>query len=228
MSTIERARFRPSRSLATVSDEGEVRVVAVMFADLSGFTAVAEKLAPPALATWLGRYLDAIAEPVLRHDGTVEQVVGDGVLAIFAPATGPATAAATDHVRAAASCALEVAAAVAVLNRRLRAEGWPAVGVRIGLHIGPVVTARLSAGRLGLGTLAGDAINTAARLQQQARGPGRDTDAGTRIVVSDGFRAAMGEGWAVRRLGTMTLRGKRQRITAWQLRAEVEPVALAA
>jgi adenylate cyclase len=228
MSMIERSRSRPGCSLGVLAgDGGEVGVATVMFADISGFTAIAETMAPATLAVWLGRFLDAIAEPVLRHGGRIEQVLGDGVLATFAPAGGRVTPGAmTRHARAAAACALEVAEAVAALNRRLRADGWPTAGLRIGLHVGPVATARLGAGRQGLSTITGDAVNTAARLQQRCRLEGAEVA----IVVSDAFRLAIGEGWATQRLGAMALKGKRAPVTAWRLhgRKAAPVLALAA
>jgi adenylate cyclase len=139
---------------------GERREVTVMFADLSGFTALSGRVDPETLTTVTNEYLGEIVAEVEATGGYVDKFIGDAVMAIWnAPATEPAHAACA--VRAALGAVRRVEAA------RLAAEGRGAPGysVKIGLNSGPAVVGNVGAARRFAYTAVGETVNVAARLE---------------------------------------------------------------
>jgi class 3 adenylate cyclase/tetratricopeptide (TPR) repeat protein len=134
----------------------ERRLVTILFSDVAGSTALGEELDPEDLRALLGRYYAIAKEVVAEHGGTLEKFIGDAVMAVF----GLPTAHGDDAVRA--------IAAAEQLRDRVRAD--PRLGeqlpIRIGLNTGEVVATRDASS--GDFLVTGDAVNTAARLQQLA------------------------------------------------------------
>jgi class 3 adenylate cyclase len=137
--------------------------VTVVFSDLSGSTALGERLDPESLSQVMARYYEAMRAVVLHHGGRVEKFAGDAVMAVFG-----IPAAHEDDALRAVRAASGMHAALGDLNEELERE-W---GVRLELHTG-VNTGEVVAGDPNLRTslVVGDAVNLAARLEQAA-GPG--------------------------------------------------------
>ena len=134
------------------------KVVTVLFADISGSTQLGEQLDPEAVRTLLARHFAAARSTLEAHGGTVEKFIGDAVMAVF----GVPRAHEDDALRA-------VRAAVALQHRIAEINADPSaaarVDVRIGVNTGEVVTGSGSGETL----VTGDAVNTAARLEQAAQ-----------------------------------------------------------
>jgi class 3 adenylate cyclase/tetratricopeptide (TPR) repeat protein len=170
----KQARFCPACG-ASVSAAPAVaerrKVVTVVFADVVGSTALGERVDPETLRWAMQRWFDRMAATIERHGGTVENYIGDAVMAVF----GVPTSHEDDALRAVRAAA-EMRAAVAVLRVELRRERNLDFDVRIGVNTGEAVTGSTATG--GLFT-AGDIVNVAARLEQSARPGdillGRDT-----------------------------------------------------
>ncbi|MGI9382516.1 MAG: adenylate/guanylate cyclase domain-containing protein [Methyloligellaceae bacterium] len=148
--------------------------VAVLFADIVGFTKMAEAQQPSETIELLRGYHQRVERAVFDHGGTLDKFLGDGVMATFGtPETGPHDA------YDALACARDIISVMEDWNRVLQLDGAPAIRVSIGLHYGPVVIGDLgSARRLELAVL-GDTVNVASRLEHWTR------DLGCRIVMSD-------------------------------------------
>jgi hypothetical protein len=116
--------------------EGERRQVTVLFADLAGFTALAERLDPEEVHRIIERYFELITAEVHRFEGTINQYTGDGVMALFG-----APIAHEDAPRRAVHTALGIQRALRDFSKELEATGGPAIRIRIGLNTGPVVVA---------------------------------------------------------------------------------------
>jgi adenylate cyclase len=177
---------------------GERRRVTVLFADLVGFSTLAEHLDPEALRTLMTGTFSELTEEVEAREGFVEKFIGDAVMAIFgAPVTHE-----DDPARA-------VEAALGMLEVvRGRSEGAPSpLQLRIGINSGLVV-----AGAVGDGSqtgVMGDAVNVAARLQQSAE-PGEILlAASTWRRVRDRFDAEP--------IGSLEVKGKTQPVVAYRL-----------
>src|SRR5687767_932676 len=138
----------------------EVRkTVTVVFADVAGSTPLGERLDPETLRRVMGRYFDRMKTVVEGHGGTVEKFIGDAVMAVF----GLPTLHEDDALRA-VRAAVDMRSALAELNEELERERAVAIAVRTGVNTGEVVAGDGSGETLATG----DAINTAARLQQAA------------------------------------------------------------
>ena len=144
--------------------EGERRQVTVLFADLAGFTALAEGLDPEEVHRIIDRYFELITAEVHRLEGTINQYTGDGVMALFG-----APIAHEDAPRRAVHAALGIQRALRDFSKELELTGGPAIRMRIGLNTGPVVVGRIGDDLRMDYTAVGDTTNLAARMQQSAR-----------------------------------------------------------
>ena len=144
--------------------EGERRQVTVLFADLAGFSALAEARDPEEVHAIVDRCFGLIATEVHRFEGTVNQYTGDGVMALFG-----APIAHEDAPRRAAHAALAIQRVVGDLSRELAPQLERSLEMRIGLNTGPVVVGRIGDDLRMDYTAVGDTTNVAARLQQNAR-----------------------------------------------------------
>ena len=146
--------------VAGVSARETRRTVTLLFTDVTGSTAMGELLDPEAYRSIMGRYFAIARAAVERHGGTVEKFVGDAVLAVFGiPAIHE------DDALRAVRAARELNDAVAALSERLMTDLGVLVAIRTGVNTGSVVAGSARAG----GSFAtGDAVNTAARLEQAA------------------------------------------------------------
>lgn len=138
-------------------------VVTVLMSDIRGYSTIAEKVDPTALAGQLNEHRAAMNHAILGNAGTVMQFVGDAVMAVFgAPLPCP------DHPDRAVAAARAMHDAQAEVNERWEAQGLPPFGLGIGISTGDVAAALLgSAERLEY-TVIGDAVNLTQRLQQWA------------------------------------------------------------
>jgi adenylate cyclase len=179
------ARFVPLEvaSLIKTSDDGvqlgfgEPREATVLFLDIEGFTALSERLAPENLVRTLNEFYAAVAEPLSRHDGAINQFQGDAILATFnAPKLNP------DHAANAVHAALAIQA---LLKTRTFGEGQ-VLRARIGINTGVVIHGLIGTpDRLGY-TVIGDEVNIASRLEALNK------EYGTSIIVSEQTRARAG------------------------------------
>jgi class 3 adenylate cyclase/tetratricopeptide (TPR) repeat protein len=142
----------------TVPPVAERRVCSVLFADLVGFTPLSESRDPEQVRELLSEYFDAARTVIARYGGAVEKFIGDAVMAVW----GTPIATEGDAERA-VRAAFDVVAAVAALGDRL---GAPGLAARAGVVTGEVA---VTIGATGEGMVAGDAVNTAARVQSAAQ-----------------------------------------------------------
>src|SRR5512132_3336809 len=177
------------------------KVVTVVFADVVGSTALGERVDPETLRWAMQRWFGRMAATIERHGGTVENYIGDAVMAVF----GVPTSHEDDALRAVRAAA-EMRAAVAVLRTELRRERNLDFDVRIGVNTGEVVTGSTATG--GLFT-AGDIVNVAARLEQSAR-------PGDILLGRDTFRLVR-HAVDAQPIAPLTVKGKRAPLEAFRL-----------
>lgn len=191
-----------------VSDE---RALTVLFTDMIGFSAIAQRLTPPQLADFLNRHFGLLAACIEAEGGTVDKYIGDSVMAFWnAPETQP------DHAARACRAARRIAEALAADNARRLAKGQRPVRVRIGIHTGPAIAGNIGApGRVNY-TLIGDTVNTAQRLEQF----GKEIDDGRAdaVVLLSGVTAAEVGCEGLRGLGRRVLPGRSDEIEVYALR----------
>ena len=152
----------------------ERRVCSVLFCDMAGFTPLSEARDPEAVRELLSRYFETARTVISRYGGTVEKFIGDAVMAVWG------TPAATEgDAERAVRAGLDLVAAVAELGAD---AGVPGLAARAGVVTGEVA---VTLGAVGEGMVAGDAVNTAARVQAAA-GPG--------VVLADGVTQRLADG----------------------------------
>jgi class 3 adenylate cyclase/tetratricopeptide (TPR) repeat protein len=178
--------------------EGEHKPVTVLFCDIVGSTAIAERLGAEAMHSLLSRYSDLALEELRFYGGTIDRFMGDGFMALMGVPT-----AYEDHARRA------VLAALALRGRLLRdltPPGLEPVEVRMGLNSGSVVVGSLGADPEADHTAIGDTINVAARLQSIAE-PGT-------ILISDATARQVTGYVRVECIGPVAMRGRAEGVVA--------------
>lgn len=140
------------------------QTVAVLFADIVGFTALSERLGPVATIDLL-RAVDARLEAtVFAHGGTLEKYLGDGIMATFGtPRPGARDAA--DAI----GCGVSLLAAVDAFNADRRSQDLPTIALSVGIHYGPVVLGDVGSDRHVEFAVLGDVVNVASRLEAMTR-----------------------------------------------------------
>ncbi len=156
---------------------GELRPASVLFVDLRGFTAMAEREPPGEVVATLNEFFTAVGAWVRECEGFVDKYIGDAALVVFGlfdeTLDGSARAAG-----AAVKCATGICERLEVLNHTRRAAGKQALAVTVAVHSGDVLAGTIGAADRHEYTVIGDTVNVAARLQQVAK------DTGDGLVVS--------------------------------------------
>lgn len=149
-------------SPSSLSLEEEVEAT-IVFSDIRGFSALAERLPTRRVAEIVGRHIGAMAEVVTEHGGTLDKFAGDAVMAVFGVPVGS-----DDHAKRALGCAVAMQRRQAELNDEGDALDLPRLEIGVGVNSGPVIAGTLGgAGRLDY-TVLGDAMNIAQRLESEA------------------------------------------------------------
>ena len=153
---------------------------AIMFADLRGFTSLAETMTADRVAEFLNDYRRRISEPIAEHRGTIDKFIGDGVMAIFGvPQPCP------DDARNAVRGGLAVVAAMEKWSEERRAAGLTPLRIGVGIHYGNVIAGPLGDDYRLEYTAIGDTVNTAARIERLT------ADLGESMLVSGDVLASV-------------------------------------
>jgi adenylate cyclase len=143
---------------------GVTQTITILFADIRGFTRISEHAPPEKIVQLLNRYFSAMTDIIFAHGGTLDKYLGDGLMALFgAPTVTPKDAA------NAMSAAVAMQRRMLSINDELHAEGYPEIGIGIGLHTGEVIVGYIGSERRSEYTAIGDTVNTASRLESNAK-----------------------------------------------------------
>ncbi len=184
--------------------EGERKQVTVLFADVSGVTSLSEQLDPEDVHALMNRAFELMLNEVHRYEGTVNQFLGDGIMALFG-----APIAHEDHAQRAVHAALGIQKALAAYEEDLKRRRGITFQVRQGLNTGLVVVGSIATDLRMDYTAVGDTTNVAARLEHAA-------DAG-RIVISAATHRLVAGYFYTRPLGELVLKGKAEPVPAWEV-----------
>ena len=164
--------------------EGQRRQVTVLFADMADYTPTAEKLGEEATYTLMHRLIEQISEAVHGHDGTVQNLTGDGVMALFG-----APVAIEDGPLKACRAALDIQKRLQSLEGEIEARHGIRPRFRIGIHTGPLIVGKVGDDQRAEITALGDTVNLASRLESEAEPGGILLSEATHRLV-EGFVAA--------------------------------------
>lgn len=144
--------------------EGERKVCTILFADVRGFTSLAEGQSPEELHRLLNLYFHLMIDSILGAGGFIDKFVGDKVMALFTSGTHDA-----DNAAAALRAARQIKVSLKQLNDERRAKGLEGVEVGVGVNTGEVLLGNIGSDRRMEFTAIGDPVNVADRLQHLAR-----------------------------------------------------------
>ncbi|HVQ30177.1 MAG TPA: adenylate/guanylate cyclase domain-containing protein [Vicinamibacteria bacterium] len=183
---------------------GERRKVTILMSDLRGFTSLSESLGPEEVVRTLNGYLGAMAEVILRHQGLIDEFIGDAVLAIFgAPEPRP------DDARRAVACAVHMQLAVDALNEKNLALGLPRIEMGVAIHTGEVVVGNIGSERRAKYGVVGAPVNHAGRIESFT--------VGGQILVSEATLQQAGGEATVGERFTIDAKGAREPLVVYDL-----------
>jgi adenylate cyclase len=182
--------------------QGSEREIAILFADIRGFTSLAEGRLPYDVVFVLNRYFAAMGRAVEAAGGRVDKFIGDGVMALFGIDSDPRAAS-----RAALDAARLMSERLDDLNRSLHGELDQPLRIGIGIHIGPTIVGEMGYGSTVAMTAIGDAVNTASRLETLTK------TYGCELVVSEETVLRAGLDLSAFPRYEIEIRGKRDMLT---------------
>jgi class 3 adenylate cyclase/tetratricopeptide (TPR) repeat protein len=177
------------------------KVVTVVFCDVTGSTALGERLDPESLRDVQSRYFEAMRSAIERHEGIVEKYIGDAVMAVF----GIPQVHEDDALRAARAAA-DMRQAIVALNKEIERDRGVTIRVRIGMNTGEVVSGDQVAGQA---LVTGDTVNVAARLEQHAE-PGE-------VLLGEATHRLVRNAVNAEPVEPIEVKGKAERVRAWRL-----------
>jgi adenylate cyclase len=195
-------------------------VATVLFSDFKGYTSVSETMAPKALMNWLNAYLDVMTQVIIDHGGVIDDYAGDAIKADFGVPLRRETdeEVARDAVNA-VTCALAMEQAMLRLNDEHARKGLPTVGMRIGIHTGPLVAGCIGSAQRMKYTTIGDTVNTAAHLENFGRGTIAEPQdrRPCRIMISENTARLLDNRFELASIGEVSLKGKSQGMVAFRV-----------
>jgi len=189
---------------------GEMRRVTILMSDLRGFTQFSERLGPSQVMHMLNRYLGAMAEIILKYNGTIDEFIGDAILCIFgAPITR------TDDARRALSCAISMQIAMDVVNDANEAEGLPRLEMGIAIHTGDVVVGNIGSDRRTKYGVVGPPVNITGRIESYS--------VGGQVLISGETLEAAGDNVVVGERMEILAKGAKAPISVYPLKGLGRP-----
>jgi adenylate cyclase len=182
---------------ATGSAVGEERELAILFSDIRGFTSFSEPLPPHDVVHVLNRYFHVMGPPVTRCGGTIDNYMGDGLMALFGTRDGDG-----NRALQAVEAGLAMLQAMDDLKPYLEMAYGRSFDMGIGIHFGEVVVGSVGAVGQERITAIGDAVNLASRIESANK------TARTRMLISDAVLAQVGARLRVGRTLSVAIAGK--------------------
>ncbi|PYS73815.1 MAG: hypothetical protein DMF69_03785 [Acidobacteria bacterium] len=183
---------------------GVNQTITILFADIRGFTRISEHAPPEKIVSLLNRYFSAMTDIIFAHGGTLDKYLGDGLMALFgAPTATP------EDASNALNAAVAMQRRVLGINQELHAEGLPEIGVGMGLHTGEVTVGYIGSERRSEYTAIGDAVNTASRLETNAKGG--------EILLSDATAKAAHSRYRLEARDPITVKNRQQPVVLWEV-----------
>ena len=180
----------------------------VMFADIRGFTSLAESQPPEETIELLNTYYTLMFDAIGGHGGIVSQIAGDGLMAIFgAPLPLPG------HADAAVRTAIDMIEMIELFCAEQASAGKPPIRIGIGIATGPMVAGYTGTRERAVYTCIGDTVNVAARLEQHTKVAGRA------ILIDGTTRDALRADLGADALGAVEIRGKSKLVDVYAVGA---------
>jgi adenylate cyclase len=183
---------------------GRLAEVSVIFADIRGFTSMAEAESPQETVAMLNTFFSAMARVIFNYEGNLDKFIGDCVMATWGPPISHA-----DDTSRALRCALDMLDEVTAINAQREVEGKAPIEVGIGVNTGQAVVGYIGSSDRHEFTAIGDSVNTASRLCGLAR-------AGE-VLASEASVSKAGEGFQIEPVSTLQVKGKEKGVSAFRV-----------
>ena len=180
---------------------GKYVTASIMFADIRSFTTLSEKLEPTQIIEMLNDYFALMFDAITANNGTVNQMQGDGLMAIFG-----APAASENHREEAVNAALEMVELLKAFNEQRVTQNKAEVRIGIGIATGTVIAGYTGTQHRATYTCVGDTVNIAARIESHTKVVGKP------ILIDEYTRRGLPEQIQVEDLGEVLFKGKEQEI----------------
>ena len=183
---------------------GERRDIAVLFVDIRGFTTMSESLEPEQVVDILNEYLNLTSQSIFNQHGTLDKFIGDATMAVF---NAPMNL--DDYVYRAVCAAFEMRKGAELLEKKLLEKFGNSVQFGIGVNCGPAIVGNIGSEQRMDYTAIGDTVNTAARLESNAkRGE---------ILISEAVYERVKDRIEAEAVGELSLKGKANKILTYRL-----------
>ncbi len=183
---------------------GENRDIAVLFVDIRGFTTMSEVLEPEQIVEILNRYLSLTTASIFKNKGTLDKFVGDATMAVF---NSPFDL--DDYELRAVRAAMDIVAGGAALEDELQKEFGRTIGFGVGVNVGPAVVGNVGCDFRMDFTAIGDTVNTAARLEANAKKG--------QVLISDTLYERIKDRIEVKEIGNIPLKGKSNGVFVYEV-----------
>ena len=188
---------------------GKLVQATAMFSDIRSFTTIAESQTPAATIGLLNGYFAHMIDAIGKEGGIVNQMVGDGLMAIFG-----APLSQTDHRDRAVRAALNMLDRINDFNRELAEQHNPRIRIGIGIASGEVIAGFTGTEARATYTCVGDTVNLAARLESHTKVVGKP------VLIDDATKLGLSEGFPIAEEGTVQLKGKTMPVKVYSVLRE--------
>lgn len=183
---------------------GDQREVTILMADIRSFTTICEQLDPGRVVKLLNIYLGAMSEIIIKHLGTIDEFIGDAILAIFGAPTSR-----QDDTERALKCALEMQQAITAINKANLLEDLPEISIGIAINTGSVIAGNIGSERRSKYGVVGHTVNLTARIEDHSR-------AGE-ILISESTLKTSKHNLSIGRSECVSVRGINEPLNIYQL-----------
>ena len=183
---------------------GDLREVTILMSDIRAFSTICERLPPDQVMKMLNNYLGTMSEIIMGHQGTIDEFIGDAILAIFgAPTSRP------DDADRAVRCALDMQEAMNGINRGNREAGLPEISMGIGVNTGAVIAGNIGSEKRSKYGVVGHQVNLTARIESQT--------AGGEVLISETTRDKLNLAFAIGEEKQVRVKGINEPVSIYQV-----------
>lgn len=190
-----------------ISQEGQRKVMTVLFSDIRGFTTLSESTSAEKVILILNEYMTEMVEVILKYNGTLDKYIGDAIMAFY---NDPVEM--EDHALRAVLTAIDMKETLDRLNEKWKAEGKTTLNIGLGINTGEMIVGHMGSPRLVDYTVIGDNVNLASRLE------GLNKEYGTNIIISESTYDMVKEHIETDYLDECTVKGKKNAVKIYAVK----------
>ena len=185
---------------------GEARNISIIMSDVRGFTALTATMAPEKVISFLNRYLGKMVDILIEYRGTIDEIIGDGILAFFG-----APESMEDHPARAVACALKMQTAMDELNALNEADGFPRLEMGIAVNTGNVVVGNIGSERRTKYGAVGSQVNFTGRMESFT--------VGGQVLISQSTYDRLSDLLDIRKVLTVEMKGLQGTVNLYDVQA---------